>query len=85
MKVIKKDLLLDLTTSYWPAAIAAGIIGGIGWLIRIVFTNQTKLTKLETEIAEREKARDREREDIKELRDSVKEMSNNLITLLTQK
>jgi cell division protein FtsL len=81
----KKNTVFELVTSYWPAAIAVGVVSGVGWLIRIVFTNQTKLTQLETEISEREKAREREREDIKELKSEVRDMNTNLINFFANK
>ncbi len=75
----KKNTMIDLVASYWPAAIATGVIAGIGWLIRIVFTNQTKLAVLEAEVKEREKAAKRGREDVRELKTDIKEMNTHLM------
>ena len=79
MNVPEKTTFVELLTTYWPGAIIAGVVSGGGYLVRLVFTNQKKLIKLETEISEREKAREREREDIREVKSEVKEMNSNLI------
>ena len=64
---------------FWPQYIGAGIVAAVTWLIRTVFTNQKKLIKLETEISEREKAAQRGREDVRELKTDIKDMNTHLM------
>jgi len=86
MNVDEKDPnFWEAVLTYWPQYIAASIVGGVGYLIRTVFTNQKKLIKLETEIAEREEAAHRGREELRELRIDVREMNANLLKFFSNK
>ena len=80
MNVPEKDPnFWEQVAHFWPQYVAAGLVGGITWLIRTVFTNQKKLIKLETEIDEREKAAQRGREDVRELKTDIKDMNTHLM------
>lgn len=84
MNVDEKDPnFWELVVHFWPQYVAASIVGGVGYLIRTVFTNQKKLIQLETEITEREDAAKRGREDVRELRDDVKEMNKALMNFFS--
>ena len=84
MTVDEKDPhFWEQVVHYWPQYRAASIIAGVGWLIRTVFTNQKKLEVLEAEIAIREKARCKERDDIKEVKADVKEMNTALMNFFS--
>ena len=71
----------------WPVALAGLLVTGFGaaitWVVRNIFTNQKKLIKLETEITEREKAAQRGREDLRELKSDFKEMNTNLMVFFS--
>ena len=85
MTVDEKDPnFWELVVHFWPQYVAASIVGGVGYLIRTVFTNQKKLIKLETEIAEREGAAKRGREDLRELKSDFKEMNKNLMEFFSK-
>jgi len=75
----KDPTFWEQVAHFWPQYVAAGLVGGVSWLIRTVFTNQKKLVKLETEITEREKSAKRGREDLRELKSEVKDMNTNLM------
>lgn len=84
MNVDEKDPnFWELVVHFWPQYVAASIVGGVGYLIRTVFTNQKKLIQLETEITEREAAAKRGREDLREVKADVKEMNKALMNFFS--
>ena len=84
MNVDEKDPhFWEQVVSAWPVVLVGSIvtafIGAITWVVRNILTNQKKLIKLETEIVEREKAAQRGREDVRELKTDIKDMNTNLM------
>lgn len=66
-------------------AIISLLVGAILWLIRVVLTNQRKVALLEQELKLREAAREKDREDINELKNDVKLLNQNILTLVQRK
>ena len=56
--------------------------GGMLWLIRRVFTNQKQIELLQKELEAREDMRQRDREDLKEVKADVKEVNRVLLKVL---
>ncbi len=65
--------------------IVVGFLGGIGWLIRRVFTNQRQIDAMKNALSSRDAERDRDREEMrasfariegaqKEMRDDIKSL-----------
>lgn len=61
------------------AAVVAAIVAGVGWLIRTVFTNQKKIELLEQALSHRDNERKDMRDDITEVKDSVKRIESVLM------
>ncbi len=59
--------------------LVGAVLGGIGWLIRRVFTNQKQIEALERELASREKLRNEDRERIAGIETDVRQIKNILI------
>ena len=72
----------------WPIALVGvgvtSVLAAITWVVRNILTNQKKLVQLETEITEREKAAQRGREDVRELKDDFKEMNQTLMNYFSK-
>jgi len=54
------------------------IAGGLFWLIRRVFTNQKQIELMQQEAKARDQLRQRDREDLHEVKADVKEMSRDM-------
>lgn len=63
--------------SYILVTLAAGFF----WVIRRVFTNQKQLELLDREIKARDETRQRDREDMQELKGDVKALRQDVMTL----
>ena len=72
------DKLEGATTSAVTWLVGA-LLGGVGWLIRRVFTNQKQIEALERELASREKLRTEDRERIAGIETDVRQIKNILI------
>lgn len=72
------DKLEGATTSAVTWLVGA-LLGGVGWLIRRVFTNQKQIEALERELASREKLRGEDRERIAGIETDVRQIKNILI------
>ena len=57
------------------------LIAGFLWVIRRVFTNQKQIELLDHEIKARDETRDRDREDMQELKGDVKALRHDVMTL----
>lgn len=60
--------------------IAAILSGGV-WVVRRVFTNQKQIEALQTEIRSREEMRQRDRDDLKEVKSDVKQLREEIVSL----
>ena len=54
------------------SAVVASLVALIGWLIRVVFTNQKQIELLRTEMRHRDQMRNEDREALSDVRESVK-------------
>lgn len=61
------------------------VAGGIWWLVRRILTNQQEIEILRREMAFRDEVRLRDRDDIAEMRNHVKEVRDMLIEYMTHK
>ena len=75
-----KDVLASATDNVVAWAVAA-TGGGVVWLIRRVFTNQKQIELLQQELKSREDMRQRDRDDLKEVKADVKEMGRVLLKI----
>ncbi|MCI5040015.1 MAG: hypothetical protein MRY81_10055 [Donghicola eburneus] len=64
--------------------LVASIAAGVLWTIRRVFTNQKQIEMLQREIKSRDDLRQRDREDVKEVKADVKELHNDIKGLLAR-
>jgi|GEM_PF-5821145 len=62
----------------WIVVTAAG---GAVWLVRRVFTNQKQLEMMQAELRQREEMRQRDRDDLQEVKRDVKEINKHVLTL----
>jgi hypothetical protein len=69
--------------SAFIAAVVAAIVAAFGWLVRTVFTNQRKIELLEQALSHRDIERKDMRDDITEVKDSVKRIENVLLRDVT--
>lgn len=53
--------------------------GGLGWIVRMGFTNQARLDLLEAEMKARSKARDEDRDRMSNIEDSLRGIHNALM------
>lgn len=57
----------------------AAVLGGIGWLVRRVFTNQKQIELLQADLNAREKQRNEDREQVADIKRSVERIENRLM------
>ena len=57
-----------------------GILGGLGWLVRMVFTNHKQIELLQHELRSREEMRERDRQDLQDVKTDVRELRDRLLT-----
>ncbi|NOQ73248.1 MAG: hypothetical protein GQ574_14670 [Crocinitomix sp.] len=74
---------MEALLSFLPGVLVGAMTWVTTYLVRTVLTNQKQLVKLDTEIKEREKAAQRGREDLKEVKADVKEMNTALMTFFS--
>lgn len=60
------------------AALGAGIVSTVFWLVRVILTNQKKLELLEKEISHRDALRQADSHRIEELHKDVRELREDL-------
>lgn len=60
--------------------VIGGALGGIGWLVRRVLTNERKIAMLEADLARREQQRTEDREALSAVRASVDQIKTILMT-----
>lgn len=72
----KESHFWDALIAWWPGAIIGAFAGIVTYLVRTVLTNQKQLTALQAEIKAREELRQREHEDLQEVKHDVKTLSN---------
>jgi hypothetical protein len=72
-----KEIFDDATSSAVSWAVVA-IGGGFVWLIRRVFTNQKQIELLQRDLKLREETRQRDREDLQEVKADVKELGRDI-------
>ena len=58
----------------------AAFLGGIGWMVRRVLTNERKIAMLEADLARREQQRAEDREALSAVRASVDQIKTILMT-----
>lgn len=66
-----KDIAADAASSVATWA-SVTVLGGLVWVVRRVFTNQKQIELLQADLKAREALRQRDREDILELKSDVK-------------
>lgn len=74
--------LLDRIEDFIFWALTAGVgavLGGAWWLVRLIFTNQQQIEMLQQEISHRDQLRREDREDMAEVKASVKRIENVLL------
>lgn len=74
--------LLDRVEDFIFWALTAGVgavLGGVWWLIRLIFTNQQQIEMLQQEISHRDQLRREDREDMAEVKASVKRIESVLL------
>jgi len=72
-----KEIFDDATSSFVSWSVVA-IGGGFVWLIRRVFTNQKQIELLQRDLKLREETRQRDREDLQEVKADVKELGRDI-------
>lgn len=72
-----REILTDAGQSFVTWAVV-GIGGGVLWLIRRVMTNQKQIEMLQKDLQAREEMRQRDREDVMEVKSDVKEMRSEI-------
>lgn len=75
-----KDYLAGATENVVAWAVTA-TAGGVVWLIRRVFTNQKQIELLQQELKSRDDMRQRDRDDLKEVKSDVKELGRVLLKM----
>lgn len=55
------------------------MLGGIGWLVRRVFTNQKQIEMLQQELRNREEMRERDRQDLHDVKTDVRALRDWLL------
>ena len=63
--------------AFW-VAVAGAVVSFMGWMIRIIFTNQKALAELRAEINAREAAREAERQTISEIKMDIREIKGDV-------
>lgn len=58
-----------------------GMLGGIAWLVRRVFTNQKQIEMLSKEVKSRDEMRQRDREDVTAMRQDFRELRKDVMKL----
>lgn len=58
--------------------LVVSIAGGFGWLVRRILTNQKQIELMQAEIKSRDELRGRDREDILEVKQEVKDMRKDI-------
>lgn len=72
-----RDVFDEVSRSAVSWAVVA-IGGGFVWLIRRVFTNQKQIELLQRDLKLREETRQRDREDLQEVKSDVKELGRDI-------
>ncbi len=67
--------IVESAASYATVA----LLGGAAWLVRRVFTNQKQIEALQTHLESRDEMRQRDRDDIQELKKDVKTLTSHLL------
>lgn len=73
------DRLSEISTGVVTGTVLA-VGSGAAWLFRIVFTNQQQVKELRREIDRRDRLRDEDREDLKEVKEGLRTITHHLIT-----
>lgn len=73
--------VIEKTAGNFLTWVVVTLAGGAIWLVRRVFTNQKQLEMMQTEIRQREELRQRDRDDIQEVKRDVKEINKHVMTL----
>lgn len=81
MSIIER---IEQASSGLMVAALAGLLGGVGWLIRRVFTNQKQIELTQLEIRHRDKERAEDRAVIQEIRLDQKAFREEQIKLKTE-
>lgn len=63
----------------------SALVGAAGWLVRTVLTNQKQIVMLQTEIRDRDKRRDEDRQLLKELKADVNEVKRDILEIYRDK
>jgi len=75
---------LEQASSGLIVAALAGIVSGIGWLVRRVFTNQKQIELTQMEIRHRDKERSADRAVIEEIRTDQRAFREEQIEMRTE-
>lgn len=59
--------------------LTVAVLGGMAWLVRRVFTNQKQIEALEAHLKNRDELRQRDREDIQEVKAKLDTLTNHLL------
>ena len=74
--------MVDKASQSLAGWVVITVAGGFLWVIRRVFTNQKQIELLQTELNNREALRQRDREDLQEVKGDVKELRSDIKGLL---
>ena len=71
---------LDQMITWAIATVLGGVVGGISWLVRRVFTNHKQIEMLQRDLAAREKQRDEDRAQVADIKRSVDRIEGWIVT-----
>jgi len=61
------------------ASAMAALVTFVSWLLRRVMTNDRKIALLEADLSRREKQREEDRQDVKDVKSDIKDIKNFLL------